>query len=92
MSYDTKIACPKCNWEPDGGAYWQCSDCGHVWDTFKTTAVCPSCQRRYKMTSCIPYAGGCFESSPHVDWYRELPQRLKEELEKVEVLTKVGKN
>ena len=42
-----KIACPKCEWEPDGGEYWGCSSCGHVWDTFKTAARCPSCGKQY---------------------------------------------
>lgn len=83
MSYDTKIACPKCDWEPDGGEYWQCSSCYHSWDTFMTGAVCPACKRQYKETQCIGYRGGCNQMSPHIDWYRELPQRLKEEVEEV---------
>lgn len=86
MSYDTKIACPKCEWEPDGGAYWGCSGCGHIWDTFKTTGVCPECQHRHKHTQCIGYAGGCNESSLHVNWYREIDRNLQEEIEKIEKL------
>lgn len=89
MNYGTKIACPKCDWEPDGGEYWGCSSCGHIWDTFMTTGVCPSCNNRHKHTQCIGHAGGCNQSSLHVEWYRELDEKLREELEKVEELTKV---
>ncbi len=78
-----KIACPKCDWEPDGGEYWGCSSCGHVWDTFKTAARCPSCGKQYHHTQCIGYAGGCNQSSPHIDWYRHLDDWLKEQLEEV---------
>ena len=45
------IECPKCNWEPDGGAHWQC-DCGQLWDAFSTTEKCPSCAKIYADTQC----------------------------------------
>ncbi len=89
---EEKIACPKCDWEPDGGAYWGCSTCGHVWDTFATAARCPSCGRQYHQTQCIGYAGGCNQSSPHIDWYRHLDEWLKEQLEEVEVLEPIKLN
>ncbi len=89
---EEKIACPKCDWEPDGGAYWGCSTCGHVWDTFSTAARCPSCGRQYHQTQCIGYAGGCNQSSPHIDWYRHLDEWLKEQLEEVEVLEPIKLN
>lgn len=77
---DLEIACPKCNWEPDGGAHWQCT-CGHVWNTFDTAARCPSCRFQWKDTQCIDWVGGCGQSSPHLDWYRNLDELLREELE-----------
>ncbi len=78
-----KIACPKCNWEPDGKPYWACSDCGTAWDTFSTAARCPTCKRQYKITACILHAGGCTEASPHLDWYTDLDRLLEEELAKL---------
>lgn len=69
MLQNVKIECPNCRWEPDGGAYWQCT-CGHVWDTFKTTAICPSCKKRWKVTQCPKFSSdGCGEVHPHEDWY-----------------------
>lgn len=79
---DLEIACPKCNWEPDGGEYWQC-DCGQVWDTFTTAAKCPKCGKQHKQTACIPWAGGCTAMSPHLDWYRNLDDILRRNLEEI---------
>jgi len=62
------IRCPKCKWKPDGNPYWQCV-CGHEWDIFQTGGRCPMCKSRQEETPCIEYAGGCTESSPHMDWY-----------------------
>lgn len=75
-----KICCPKCSWEPDGRPYWACSDCGFSWDTFKTAARCPRCQRQHEYTQCIDFAGGCAASSPHIDWYRDLDDLLSDQL------------
>lgn len=83
MDQNIKIACPKCDWEPDGRAYWGCSRCGHNWDTFQTAAVCPECKHAHVYTSCIPEAGGCESASPHEDWYRGLDRWLAEQLEKI---------
>ncbi|WP_204376191.1 hypothetical protein [Hymenobacter coccineus] len=61
MPTDSSLAiyCPRCHWEPDGGAHWQCT-CGCVWNTFETAAVCPRCQRRWRDTDCrrCPAAAG----------------------------------
>jgi len=84
MQREEKIACPKCNWEPDGGEYWGCT-CGHVWDTFKTAARCPVCGKQYKHTQCIAYVGGCNVSSLHIDWYRHLDDWLEEEIEEINI-------
>jgi hypothetical protein len=81
------IACPKCDWRPDGGPYWGCT-CGHVWDTFATHGVCPACGKAWKVTKCIRYFG-CGQWSDHEDWYHdddgltveefiENPQRVRE--------------
>ncbi len=82
MSKEVQIACPKCEWKPDGGEYWQCT-CGHVWDTFKTAAKCPQCKKQWNYTQCIAWRGGCNQQSPHIDWYRNLDEILEEELTSV---------
>jgi hypothetical protein len=82
MSKDVKIACPKCNWEPDGGAYWSCT-CGHIWNTFETAGQCPSCGRQWTHTQCIGYRGGCNRWSPHIDWYRDLDDWVEEEIQHI---------
>lgn len=89
---DVKIQCPKCTWEPDGQPYWQCTTCEHSWDTFETGARCPNCSHQYEMTQCIHHAGGCNESSPHLDWYKGLDKWLKREVDAVKdiVLTPIG--
>lgn len=63
------IECPKCHWQPDGGEYWWCNKCNHVWNTFATYGKCPSCGHVYKDTQCP----ACSIFSPHVDWYVDLP-------------------
>ncbi len=82
MASEVKIECPKCGWEPDGGAYWQCT-CGHVWDTFTTAARCPKCNFQHERTSCIPWRGGCTAFEPHIDWYKGLDEWVREQLESV---------
>ena len=47
---EIKIRCPHCSWEPDGGAHWACT-CDHVWNTFDTAGVCPSCNKKWEDTS-----------------------------------------
>ena len=83
MPADIKIECPKCAWEPDGGAYWSCT-CGHVWNTFATAGRCPSCNKQWKHTQCIRHQGGCNEFSPHLDWYKGLDDWLRKELEAIQ--------
>ena len=80
---DLERACQICDWHPDGGKYWQC-DCGHSWDTFMTAARCPKCSKQHKLTVCMPPAlGGCSQTSPHLDWYKNLDDLLRQELENV---------
>lgn len=79
-----EIICPKCDWKPDGGAHWTC-DCGHRWNTFDTAGRCPNCKKIWKDTQCPgpQEPGGCGQWSPHIDWYRNLDQLLRDQLEKV---------
>jgi hypothetical protein len=60
------IACPKCNWQPEGGEQWQCS-CGHIWDTFETAGECPACYKQWQDTWCLT----CHCPSEHAAWYRQ---------------------
>ncbi|MEL6672951.1 MAG: hypothetical protein AAFR61_12190 [Bacteroidota bacterium] len=82
MSDKLVIACPKCEWEPDGGAYWMCS-CGHTWNTFATLGQCPACGRKWEHTQCIQPAGGCNAWSPHLDWYRDLDSFVQKEVSQI---------
>jgi hypothetical protein len=77
------IECPKCQWRPDGGPYWQCT-CGTTWNTFATQGICPGCGKRWKDTQCIQW--NCQAWSPHVDWY-VIPLNLGELLEAEEPQT-----
>lgn len=79
MANDFKIECPRCEWEPDGKAYWRCS-CGHVWNTFDTKAKCPACNKQWEDTYCP----GCGLTSPHKEWYIDpsLPEKEVEPLRK----------
>ncbi len=79
-----KIACPKCNWEPQPDDHWHCT-CGHAWNTFDTAARCPSCGRQWEETQCLTTPGGCGQFSPHINWYKGLDKWLLEELKKISV-------
>lgn len=70
--------CPKCKWEPDGKAYWNCENCSHEWDMFSTAARCPNCSHQHHNTQCIEWEGGCDEFSPHLDWYEGMDEGLSE--------------
>ena len=85
---ELKIECPKCQWEPDGGAYWQCN-CGHVWNTFDTAGRCPACSYQWKHT-CCPTFIGCGRFSPHIDWYKDLDDLLEDELNAIKEQEKVN--
>ena len=59
-----RIRCPKCAWEPGRQDVWMCA-CLHVWNTFDTGGVCPSCGRAWTETQCFR----CHAWSPHLHWY-----------------------
>jgi len=85
---NVEISCPKCNWHPDGYAYWACSQCGHGWNTFDTRGQCPKCKHQHHLTQCIAFAGGCNGMSPHLKWYKGLDESinvLKELVKEVKV-------
>jgi len=78
MQKNIRISCPKCEWKPDGGSYWQCSICKTKWNTFETRAHCPGCGKVYDVTVCPKSRGGCGELSPHDDWYEEVEKPKNE--------------
>jgi len=75
---NTKIACPKCSWEPSADSHWGCT-CGHMWNTFDTGGTCPVCDRQWKDTQCL----SCQQWSPHLDWYLDLGEWVEELLESI---------
>jgi hypothetical protein len=79
-----EISCPKCNWEPDGGPYWRCT-CGQRWNTFATAGKCPKCAKVWSLTQCPgPYfPEGCGTWSKHIDWYKNLGEEMRKEIEKI---------
>ena len=81
-----KIACPTCEWEPDGGPHW-CCICGYEWNTFETSGKCPACSKIWEDTQCPGPGGpgGCGTWSKHIDWYRNLDTALKLALDKTSV-------
>jgi hypothetical protein len=58
------IRCPVCGWTPAAEDRWMC-ECGHLWNTFDTGGVCPSCLLKWTFTCCL----ACHLWSPHSDWY-----------------------
>ena len=77
-----EILCPKCNWKPDAGSYWVCT-CGFKWNTFDTAGKCPNCSKVWKDTQCPGVFGGCSKWSKHIDWYRNLGDEMRKEIEKI---------
>lgn len=63
-----KIHCPLCAYRPHAGDRWICSPgCDTVWNTFETRALCPGCQKQWRVTACP----ACDITSPHDDWYHD---------------------
>jgi hypothetical protein len=58
------IRCPKCGFLPPSNCRWGCK-CGHAWNTFWTSGLCPACRFQWQDTGCP----GCRETSPHEAWY-----------------------
>ena len=59
-----RLRCPICAWEPQSDSVWMCH-CKHLWNTFDTGGVCPSCLTQWSYTACVK----CGSWSPHSDWY-----------------------
>jgi hypothetical protein len=83
---ENHICCPKCGWEPDGQAHWQCL-CGHSFDAFASAGRCPACFRQWERTHCVPEAGGCNGKTNHLDWYGDLQGWLQRELQALPIFT-----
>jgi Zn-dependent protease len=45
--------CPSCRTAPPLGDFWRCGQCGQMFDTFGTNAVCPNCAARFAATMCL---------------------------------------
>jgi hypothetical protein len=58
------IRCPKCSFQPPADTRW-CCKCGHVWNTFWTSGLCPACHFQWEETGCHR----CHEMSEHKTWY-----------------------
>ena len=58
------IRCPKCSFQPPADTRW-CCKCGHVWNTFWTSGLCPACHFQWEVTGCHR----CHEMSEHKAWY-----------------------
>ena len=58
------VRCPECGWSPDDLSRWEC-ECGFVWNTFDTRALCPACDTQHVDTACLR----CNLSSRHRLWY-----------------------
>ncbi|MFV0387289.1 MAG: hypothetical protein ACK5NT_00925 [Pyrinomonadaceae bacterium] len=72
---EKRIRCPKCNWQPQSGSFWVCSNCaepehffggcGTRWNTFDTGGICPGCDHKWRWTICLQ----CMGWSRHKSWY-----------------------
>jgi Zn-dependent protease len=58
------FSCPVCKMSPPMGDYWRCSQCGQLFDTFQTGAVCPRCGSRFDQTRCLD----CGNVRPMHEW------------------------
>lgn len=56
--------CPSCQTAPPLGAFWRCGQCGQMFDTFATNAVCPKCSAQFANTMCLD----CGTQSSMVAW------------------------
>jgi hypothetical protein len=67
-----EFACPSCRMSPPLGAYWKCGNCGQLFDTFQTGAVCPGCAAHYASTMCL----SCQQRHPINDWIADAYPRM----------------
>jgi Zn-dependent protease len=64
------FACPSCKTAPPVGAFWKCSRCGQLFDTFQTRAACPKCAAQFAVTRCLD----CGTLSPMTQWTGPIPE------------------
>jgi hypothetical protein len=63
-----RIRCLACGWEPSDADRWCCSPgCGWTWNTFRTRALCPGCDKQWTYTVCLT----CDVASLHEAWYHK---------------------
>lgn len=58
------IRFPKCSFQPSTDTRWGCK-CGHSWNMFWTSGLCPACHFQWEVTRCPR----CHEISEHRAWY-----------------------
>ncbi len=58
------LSCPSCRTAPPVGAFWACGQCRAPFDTFETSASCPSCRAVFGETRCVD----CGRGSPIGEW------------------------
>jgi hypothetical protein len=72
-----EIKCPKCGWRPKPiENSWICS-CKHIWNTFNTGGICPSCRKIHQNTQCLK----CHQWSTHIEFYTSFNRLLASELD-----------
>jgi hypothetical protein len=64
-----KNACPSCQTTPSSQSTWSCF-CGHSFNHFQNTALCPNCNYQHEFTDC--QNKNCMKISLHTDWYYEI--------------------
>lgn len=72
------IHCPKCSWSPMPDSQWNCEYCGHASQLFDNAGECIQCGFMHEQIYCIEWEGGCGESSPLLDWFSGIDERLDE--------------
>lgn len=77
MIINPEAACPHCHWPPDGKDHWICQGCELEFNMFEDAGRCPRCYHVHEYTHCVPYAGGCENTAPHLDWYKGMDEGLK---------------
>jgi Zn-dependent protease len=58
------FACPHCRTSPPRGAFWTCSRCEKIFDTFESNATCPYCMTTFSITTCMD----CQQATPISEW------------------------
>lgn len=65
------FACPACHQAPPSGPIWLCRGCGHRFDAFLTSAICPHCRTPLPAIGCVD----CGTENPIERWETGTPRR-----------------